>query len=454
MPVEWTETAVYATGLLGAMLAAVVSAGELAVPQGAGEGWARRHAGFNARAREGNADLVFLGDSWVEGWETAGKEAWARFYGDRQAVNFGIAGDGAERILWRVEHGNFEGLAPKLVVLMCDNDDETSTPEQLAEGVKPLVGKLRARLPKAKVLLLGLLPSGANPEDPKRQSLAQANQRLAQFADDKQVFFLDLGPRLLDLEGRRPPEFWADEKRLTPRGYEICAEWLDQRVTTLMGALENPLLPAPLDPPGWNGAWLKRHESFNERARQGGVDLIFIGDSITNGWINEGKRVWETYYGKRNAVNLGISTDRIQNVLWRLDHGNVDGISPKLAVVMIGTNNSSRSKPELIPAGIKAVVERLRAKLPQTKILLLAIFPRGADSQDRWRLVNDKVNAEIAQFADDERVYFLDIGPKLLAPDGTASKDILRDLLHLSEKGYEIWAASIEPLVAKLMGER
>src|SRR5438552_1382128 len=122
-----------------------------------------------------------------------------------------------------------------------------------------------------------------------------------------------------------------------------------------------------------------RHDKFNERVKKGNVDLIFIGDSITEAWEGAGKQVWEKQYGRRNAVNLGIGGDRTQHVLWRLEHGNVEGISPKAAVVMIGTNNSNGkdNTSEQIADGIKAVVAKVREKSPKTKVLLLAIFPRG-----------------------------------------------------------------------------
>src|SRR5215208_5033324 len=96
------------------------------------------------------------------------------------------------------------------------------------------------------------------------------------------------------------------------------------------------------------GTWMARHESFNERVKKGNVDLLYIGDSITQGWEGAGKNVWEDFYGKRNAVNLGIGGDRTQHVLWRLDNGNIDGINPKLAVLMIGTNNASSNTSEQI----------------------------------------------------------------------------------------------------------
>lgn len=200
--------------------------------------------------------------------------------------------------------------------------------------------------------------------------------------------------------------------------------------------------------------WQQRHESMNARVKKGNVDLIFLGDSITHAWESV-PDLWNKHYGNRNAVNLGISGDQTCHVLWRLDHGNIDGISPKLAVVMIGTNNAGGGQPaELVAEGVKAVVEKLRAKLPQTKVLLLAIFPRGEDNNNRLRKVNTAANKIIANLADNQMVFFLDIGGKFLDADGRLSKDIMPDALHPNAKGYAIWAEAIEPTVAKLMGEK
>ncbi len=198
--------------------------------------------------------------------------------------------------------------------------------------------------------------------------------------------------------------------------------------------------------------WQQRNEVLNARVKQGNVDLIFIGDSITQDWEGVGKDVWQKFYGKRNAVNLAIGSDETQHVLWRLDHGNIDGISPKLAVVMIGTNNSGKGQPpECIAEGIKAIIERLRTKLPKTRILLLGIFPRGADNKDHFRQINYKVNKIISNLADGKTVFYLDIGQKFLAADGTLTEDVMPYLLHLSAKSFQTWAEAIEPTVAKLM---
>ena len=200
--------------------------------------------------------------------------------------------------------------------------------------------------------------------------------------------------------------------------------------------------------------WMKRHDSFNERVKKGNVDLLLIGDSITQGWEGSGKDVWAKFYGPRNAVNLGIGGDRTQHVLWRLDNGNIEGIEPKAAVIMIGTNNAGMNSSEEIADGVAAIVTKLRTKLPKTKLLVLAIFPRGANAEDKARQKNAGANERIAKLADGNMVHFLDIGPKFLAADGTLSKEVMPDLLHLNAASYKTWAESIEDKLKELMGEK
>ncbi|MBY0587284.1 GDSL family lipase [bacterium] len=200
-------------------------------------------------------------------------------------------------------------------------------------------------------------------------------------------------------------------------------------------------------------AWMIMHQSFNERAKKGDVDLLFLGDSITQGWANN--ETWKRYYDNRKAVNMGIGGDRTEHVLWRLDHGNVDGISPKVVVLMIGTNNSGGEaySAEQIGDGIVAIVQKLRTKLPETKILLLAIFPRG-ENPNPQREKNASASARAAKLADDKHVYFLDIGAYFLDDKGHLAKEIMPDYLHLSPAGYKIWARAIESKLAELLGDK
>jgi len=204
--------------------------------------------------------------------------------------------------------------------------------------------------------------------------------------------------------------------------------------------------------------WTPRHDSILKRVSEGNVDLVFLGDSITHHWtegffVGTGQEIWKQYYGHRNAVNMGFAGDDTRNVLWRLINGEVDGISPKLVVVMIGTNNTGDPQTiENIGDGVIAIVNTLRQKLPQTKVLLLGIFPR-AENPGPLRDKIAKINQHASKVADGEMVHYLDIGAKFLNPDGTMSPDIMPDYVHPSEKGYQIWAEAIEPKVSELMGE-
>lgn len=223
-------------------------------------------------------------------------------------------------------------------------------------------------------------------------------------------------------------------------------------------AQHSALVPAERLSEDW---WKQRFEAANARAKQGDIGLIFLGDSITQGWENEGKEVWAKYYEKRKADNLGFSGDRTQHVLWRLDHGNVDGLDkpaaegkaiPKLVVLMIGTNNSNGSDNTAreIADGVQAIVAKLRAKLPQAKVLVLGIFPRG-EKPNEQRAKNDEANKLVSAIADDKSVFYLDIGPAFLSKDGTIDKAIMPDFLHLSPRGYALWAEAMDAKVSALL---
>lgn len=199
--------------------------------------------------------------------------------------------------------------------------------------------------------------------------------------------------------------------------------------------------------------WQARHLAINERVRGGGADLLFIGDSITHGWEGAGRAVWDRFYAGRNAANLGIGGDCTQHVLWRLDNGNLDGIAPKAAVVLIGTNNWSENTAKEIAAGVRAVVEKLRDRLPETRILLLALFPRG-DLPEKEQLRLREASRRYSRLAADPMVTFLDIGGVFLDKDGRLPRSVMPDLLHLSETGYELWAGAMEPVLHGLLQEK
>lgn len=231
-------------------------------------------------------------------------------------------------------------------------------------------------------------------------------------------------------------------------------------------AKNSAVRPEPRDP-----KWVKRHEGFVQEAKAGGIDVLFLGDSITDFWRDQGPKrggraVWDREFAPLHAANFGISGDRTQHLLWRLENGELDGIQPKVIVLMIGTNNTGfetgkdfppntpRNTPAQAIEGVREIVQLLRAKEPQAKILLLAVFPRGEKPDFPQRLQVNEINQHIRSLADGKHVVWLDLGPKFLQPDGTLPADIMPDHLHPSEKGYEIWAAAMKPKLMELLGEK
>jgi beta-glucosidase len=196
-----------------------------------------------------------------------------------------------------------------------------------------------------------------------------------------------------------------------------------------------------------------------QRAKEapGDYDLEFIGDSITQGWEGNGKNVWQEFYGHRKVINMGVSGDRTEHVLWRFENGQLDGIKAKVAIVMIGTNNSNKNKDGTdayndndILDGVTAIVNQIRTRQPDTKIILLGIFPRGKTfNPQRGRLL--EINQVLAKLDDGKNIFYVDFGSQYVENDGSISKDIMPDALHPNEAGYKIWANAIEPKLKELL---
>lgn len=199
--------------------------------------------------------------------------------------------------------------------------------------------------------------------------------------------------------------------------------------------------------------WMPRHEAkLTEEGRED-ARLLFIGDSITHGWEDGGKTVWDEYYSEYGGYNIGYGGDRTENVLWRLQHGEVEGIDPDVAILMIGTNNTGHRQdpPECTARGIEMILSELKERLPETKILLLAIFPREASPNGELRQLNNEINDKIEEFADGEQVFFLDINNTFLNDEGVLTEEIMPDLLHPNEYGYQLWAEAMQPTLDELL---
>lgn len=202
------------------------------------------------------------------------------------------------------------------------------------------------------------------------------------------------------------------------------------------------------DRPSW---WYSRHQKVCEQVRNSNAGLLMIGDSIMQGWEDEGHALWQQFYEKRQAVNLGFDGDRTDHLLWRLENGEVEGIAPKIAVVLIGTNDIAMGRSARHTAsGIQAILSALQRRLPDTKIVLLSIFPRSATRYDRLRQTIDATNDLIAHYADSKQVFYLDLTKQFVDEKGYIPKELMPDFVHPSKLGYQIWAETMEETIEKL----
>ena len=193
-----------------------------------------------------------------------------------------------------------------------------------------------------------------------------------------------------------------------------------------------------------------QHKAYLDRAKQGNIDVVFLGDSITDFFTRDGADVWKKYWVPLNAVDFGVSGDRTQNILGRVDGGELDGFKAKCIILMIGTNNLStnRNTNEETLAGLKLVVADIRKHQPDAKLLLMSITPRGT-SNDRAKAVN----AEMAKWADDKNIFYMDIFDKFMKPDGTQNAEVMNGTIHFNAKGYEVWSEAIVGQVKELLAQ-
>jgi beta-glucosidase len=228
-----------------------------------------------------------------------------------------------------------------------------------------------------------------------------------------------------------------------------CPDYRTQSVT-----------PAPLQEVWAMDWWMPRHQKKLDDIRAAVATgqaprLVFIGDSITQGWEEAGAAAWATHFAGHRAIALGYGGDRTENALWRLQHGELDGYRAEAVVLMIGTNNTGdrQEDPATTAAGVRRLLDEVQQRQPQAKVLLLAVFPRDPKPGTRLRTLNQQLNQRLAAFADGQRVVFMDIGAQLMNADGTLSPEVMPDWLHLSPEGYARWARAIAPALNLWLGQ-
>ena len=452
--------------------------------------WKARHqeklAEIQAASTNGGIEVAFLGDSITHFWETSAKQHWARTFGRRspyRTINLGFSGDRTEHLLWRILHGELDGYQAKAMVLMIGTNNHEA-PMDVICGVRAVMNAALARQPKARLVLCAIFPRGRDAADPRRCANELVNREIKKFCDGRRTIWCDFTDRFLTADGRLSAEVMPDYLHPSAEGYEIWAASvapfvnavLDPRgLTGIRGLLpsrwsrpvaEGPAETIPLSRvqvandrwPGFFGQywWLSRVEQARDVVTHAGgeLDLVMLGDSITHFWQQKHPDHWRKFVGDRRIANFGCAGDTVQNVLWMIENGALDGCRAKAVSIMIGTNNNTHddSRPEHVAAGIIKAVGMVRARQPEAKIILTAIFPRGGSAKDAKHLAararNEKTNAILKDFAAKEKgVVWSDVCGRFLGPDGHVPKALMEDRIHPTDAGYDIWAEELNRIM-------
>ena len=444
--------------------------------------WPKRFAEKRKLVQAGGAKYVFIGDSITQLFETgSGSEVWARYFGPKgvyPSLNLGYSGDRTEHVLYRIANGELDGYEAELVVLMIGTNNtghrtlEEEAPADTIIGVKRCVDAIRAKQPKAKVVLCAIFPRDAEVNGPSRVRNAIVNREIRKFADGRHVIWCDINQRFLRPDGHLPAQMMPDRLHPGALGYEIWANALlpyfegssaaTYPAFVMAGELEGegvaPLVPQSRFQYDW---WLEKIARNRNRIadlKGGEIDIVMMGDSITHYWeIGEGldeSRDIEILEKKYSIMNCGYGGDQVQHLLWRVKNGERDGFRTKLVTVMIGTNNSSGNSPDEIARGIRNLIGEIYRKQPQAKILLTALLPRGKDSSNRNRRVCEAVNKVIETYKNAQTVKWFDFGDRFVNADGTAKLELFDDeILHPSTEGYRVWREALEPVLKDLLGK-
>jgi lysophospholipase L1-like esterase len=446
---------------------------EAAVSQGCDD----RHQQKCAAVAKQKFDLITIGDSITHNFEKPEYQGvWKQFFAPRRALNLGYSGARTENILWNIRNGELDGQSPKVITLMIgtNNADAKNYPThhngpQIAGGIRAIVAALRAKCPPAKILLLRCFPGAYGGPGPTshRAALDRASELAMKLADNEHVFFCDVNHVFLNLDGSIKQELMPDWLHPNPEGARRWAQAMEPLLSELMGdASRDAALPAntavvpvpKLENDSYD--WYARHAAVLRAKEAIDPEIVLIGDSITHFWGGEprarqanGPQAYASVFAPYRVLNLGFGWDRTQNVLWRLDRGELDGLHPRTVVIHIGTNNTSQTEharqntPAEIVAGIAAICGRVRSKTPGARIVLMQVMPREEKPDHPRRGQIAAINRLLVAFARANHLDLLDLAPKFLKPDGTLPRSLMPDFCHPNENGYMIWADALRPLL-------
>lgn len=457
---------VLCVGLTLSIQAAGLPASLKAEPQqrdAASYSWNDRHEAILLRNKIVNPEYVIFGDSITHKWggvpadnvSGVASDSWDALFGRYVSTNMGFGFDYIDNAYYRIKQGELDGISPRVITLLLGTNNighRKDSAQMCADNMKALLTLIRQKCPRSKILLLGVLPR--QDFDFALPVIEETNKLYEKLANNKTIFFANPGMVLRKSGSEKPKkEYMADGVHLSSAGYKVLGEELQKN----LASLDSQYTP------------------------EGRVDMVYIGDSITDNYrkaqapLEDFAPIWKEFYSRYNTKNCGVSGNLTHDVLARIDKGMLDGISPKVAVIMIGTNDTGQQKTEQETlSGITKVVDAVKAKLPQAKILLLSILPSniahwhvpGArDPEGKFQADMNINKALMSQYKGNKTVTFLNISQVFLKSDGKVNEDLFYDPkivvingkkagpLHPNTQGQRLMAQSIKPTLDKMMNK-
>lgn len=481
------------------LLAAVVALSPVPQSTDAGNWWCRRAAAKAKLVAAGGSEVVFLGDDLMHHFEQDGSglayTVWSRYFAGApyEALNLGYLGDRTENVLWRITDGKeLDGYRAKVVFLAVGSNNLMfrgiggEPAMDTIAGVREILKVIGEKQPQAVTVLCALLPRYGSADHPHRARQAVINRELQKYADGRKVVWLDLSERFLTPTGEIIQDLMPDFVHLREDGYRIFASAVLPYANAILRG-EPYLIPSTypvhvdvraystnavlatrpvtrIRQKSWRGEdWWGDRMIRNRNAiadRRGKIDLVFAGDSITHFWEDNGGREYAALTNRYSILDIGYGGDQTQDLLWRLENGELDGYRAKGVMLMIGTNNNGipSYNPKETAAGIRACLDVIRRKQPQAKVWLLRHLPRavgttdGAVAQDSADMRNAATDEIVRTFADGKAVVWIDLYEKFVQK-GHIPKDLMADYIHPTEKGYAIWRKAMESEFKKAVGK-
>ena len=444
----------------------------------------KRHAAKAELLQKNKYDVVFLGNSIMNNMERPDYQPiWEKYFGDRNAVNLATSGYRTENLLWDLDDFDLTTQSPKLCIIGIgtNNVNETHyryrcTAREVAEGTKALLDRVRTAWPETKVILLRCFPGNYKEQAPAshRLILNKVSDIVRTYADGKNVYFCDVNHVFLNIDGSLREDMFYDWLHPSYEGSEAWFRAMEPLVSSVLGDRdhrdslpENTAIEPVSKLENDRYDWFQRHDRIMAIKDSLKPQIVLIGDSITHFWGGKpddiakdgriippaGPESWAYAFGDSRVLNIGFGWDRTQNVLWRLDHGELDGLHPSTVILNIGTNNTSNTKnarnntPEEIAEGVREVYLRIRSKLPDTRIILMAVFPRNESPDSERRKAVIKIDEQLEKFAKENDLYFVKVWDEFLGENGILPKELFYDFTHPTDKGYMFWAKAIKPLI-------